>query len=299
MMAAAHPLFVLAHAKVNFSLDVLGKRADGYHELASIMQTVALHDTLRLTPTRDGAITCVTDQQALNTPLNLAMRAAYLLQSTVEDDALGVDIELRKNVPVQAGLGGGSSDAAAVLTALNRLWRLHYPVARLEQLGAELGSDVPFFVRGGSALVEGRGERVSPLPDAEALWLLLVKPAVDVPTGEVFRRLAPDQYTSGAHSHALAAAIRRERSLPFEHFYNALEPAVAAAYPAVEAAREAVRAAGAPAAYLSGSGPTLFSPFRSLLEARDVFLRVRAADLTAWLTHTVTRATATDSNYTT
>jgi 4-diphosphocytidyl-2C-methyl-D-erythritol kinase len=115
----------------------------------------------------------------------------------------------------------------------------------------------------------------------------------------VFRRLAPDQYTSGTHSHALATAIRRERSLPFEHFHNALEPAVAAAYPAVEAAREAIRAAGAPAAYLSGSGPTLLSPFRSLLEARDVFLRVRAADLTAWLTHTVTRATVTDSNYTT
>src|SRR5260370_40556325 len=97
---------------------------------------------------------------------------------------------------------------------------------------------------------------------------------------------------SGALSYARATAIRRERSLPFEHFYNALEPAVAAAYPAVEAAREAVRAAGAPAAYLSGSGPTLFSPFRSLLEARDVFLRVRAADLTAWLTHTLSRATA-------
>src|SRR5258707_6832874 len=131
MMAAVHPLFVLAHAKVNFSLDVLGKRADGSQVLAWIMQPVGLHDTLRLTPTRDGAITCVTDQQALNTPLNLAMRAAYLLQSTVEDDTLGVDIELRKNVPVQAGLGGGSSDAAAVLTALNRLWGLHHPAARV------------------------------------------------------------------------------------------------------------------------------------------------------------------------
>src|SRR5258706_7371866 len=128
MMAAVHPIFVLAHAKVNFSLDVLGKRADGYHELASVMQTVALHDTLHLTPSRDGAITCVTDQQALNTPLNLAMRAAYLLQSTEEDDALGVDIELRKNVPVQAGLGGGSSDAAAVPTAFDRpLARASHP----------------------------------------------------------------------------------------------------------------------------------------------------------------------------
>ncbi len=156
---------------------------------------------------------------------------------------------------------------------------------------------MPFFVRGGTALVEGRGERVSPLPDAEPLWLLLVKPAVDVPTGEVFRRLAADRYTSSAHSHALATAIRRERSLPFEHFHNALEPAVAAAYPAVEAAREAMHAAGAPAAFLSGSGPTLFTPFRSLIEAEDGYLRIRAADLTAWLTHTVPRATATDRSY--
>src|SRR5260370_34873286 len=114
MMAAAHPLFVLAHAKINYALDVLGKRADGYHELASVMQTVALHDTLRLTPTRDGAITCVTDQQALNTPLNLAMRAAYLLKSTVEADALGVDIELRKTDPVHAGLLAGGVDARPV-----------------------------------------------------------------------------------------------------------------------------------------------------------------------------------------
>jgi 4-diphosphocytidyl-2-C-methyl-D-erythritol kinase len=158
---------------------------------------------------------------------------------------------------------------------------------------------VSFFVRGGTALVEGRGERVSPLPDAEPLWLLLVKPAVDVPTGEVFRRLAADGYTSGAHSRALATAIRRDRPLPFEHFHNALEPIVTAAYPEVETAREAMRAAGAPAAYLSGSGPTLFAPFRSLLEARDVFLRVRAAGLTTWLSHAVARATATDGNHTT
>ncbi|MBF6589746.1 MAG: 4-(cytidine 5'-diphospho)-2-C-methyl-D-erythritol kinase [Ktedonobacterales bacterium] len=160
-------IFVPAYAKINLTLSVLGRRDDGYHALASVMQTISLHDTLRITPNASGACVCETDVPALQSPDNLALRAAWLLAATAADGTPGVAIELRKEIPAQGGLGGGSGDAATVLVALNALWRTHHPQAELERLGATLGSDVPFFVRGGTCLIEGRGERVTPLPDVE------------------------------------------------------------------------------------------------------------------------------------
>ncbi|HEU5439429.1 MAG TPA: 4-(cytidine 5'-diphospho)-2-C-methyl-D-erythritol kinase [Ktedonobacterales bacterium] len=280
--------FIPAYAKINYTLDALGKRPDGYHALASVMQTVALCDTLGLRARSDGELALVCDVPALQAEDNLALRAARRLQAEAARPLPDVTIELRKAIPAQAGLGGGSSDAASVLVALNAAWSLGLDDTRLEALGAELGSDVPFFIRGGTALIEGRGERVTPLPDAEPLWIVLARPRLGLSTAAVFRALAPADYTSGEDTAAVADAIRAGQPLPFERCFNALERGVAAAYPAVEAALSALRAAGAPVARLSGSGPTVFAPFRELLPAATVAEAVRAVGLEVWLTHTVT-----------
>lgn len=283
--------FVPAFAKINLTLDVLGKREDGYHRLASVMQTIALHDTLALRPTSDDEVACACDLPELETADNLAVRAAHLACATRDggDGTAGLAIELLKGVPVQAGLGGGSSDGATVLVALNRLWRLGHSRRRLEELSALLGSDLPFFVAGGTALIEGRGEVVKPLPDAEPLWLVLLKPPIPVPTGRVFQRLGPRDYTDATATRAVAAAIRQGEPLPLAALANALERGVLAEYPAVVAAWDALVAAGAPVVRLSGSGPTLFAPFRDLRPASQVYHRMREAGALCWLTRTVTR----------
>lgn len=282
-LVSFHP----AYAKINYTLDVLGRRDDGYHRLASVMQTIALHDTLALRARDDGAIGLVCDDPALDTPDNLALRAAHLLRERAARALPGVTIELHKHIPAQAGLGGGSSDAATALAALDAYWGLQLSPDALRELGARLGSDVPFFLPGGTALIGGRGEVVEPLPPAEPLWIVLAKPPIGLATAAVFRALTPDDFTGDDDSAALAAAIRAGKPLPFERLSNALERGVAAAYPEVAAALDALRAAGAPIARMSGSGPTVYAPFRDLAAAAEVHQRMRTAGFAAWLTHTV------------
>lgn len=282
--------FLPAHAKINLTLDVLGKRPDGYHELASVMQTISLADTLLVGSTADYRISCDTDVPGLRSEHNLALRAARLLADCLGERARGARIELRKIVPAQGGLGGGSGDAAAVLVALNAVWNAGLDEAALEALAAELGSDIPFFIRGGTCLIEGRGERVTPLPDVEPLWLLIAKPPVNIPTPTVFRILSADEWSTGEETAAVVAAIRESQPLPFERLFNALEGTVLRTYGAVAATREALLAAGAPTVRLSGSGPTLYAPFRTLLEASAVYHRARTRGVLVWLCHTVTRA---------
>lgn len=287
-MSAPQSMFVSAHAKINLTLDVLGKRDDGYHALASVMQTLALHDTLRISANRGGALTFFCDDPVLRGEENLALRAARLLKAEMGDERLGAAIELRKGVPVQAGLGGGSSDAAAVLSALNGQWSAGYAVDRLEELGARLGSDVPFFIHGGTALIEGRGEVVTPLPDAEPLWILLAKPRTGLSTATVFRQLMPDDYSDGSVTRQVVQSLRAGQPIALEHLFNVLEPSVLRAFPEVGAVRDALLGAGAPVARMSGSGPTVLAPFHELLQARAVYDKLREAPYDVWLTHTVT-----------
>src|SRR5262249_42605985 len=145
----------------------------------------------------------------------------------------------------------------------------------LERLAAALGSDVPFFISGGTALIEGRGEMVQPLPDAAPLWLILAKPEIGLPTSAVFGALRREEWSDGSATAAVAAAIRARLPLPFERLSNALEPGVLRAFPAVAEAHAALLDAGAPIVRLSGSGPTLFAPFRSLAKAAAVVERAR------------------------
>lgn len=282
-------VFVPAWAKINLTLSVLGKREDGYHALASVMQTISLCDTLRIQLTEDEAVTCAVDVPALATDDNLALRAACLLQAEGYL-AHGVALELRKQIPTQGGLGGGSSDAATVLAALNRLAALGLSWSRLEELGARLGSDVPFFIRGGTALIEGRGEFVTSLPDCEPLWLIVARPPVSISTASVFRSLTKADYGNTADTDAVVAAIQSGAPLPLEHLSNTLEPVVLRSWPEVAAARDGLLRAGAPIVRMSGSGPTLFAPFRSLADAVEVHGSIRNAPFDVWLCHTLSRA---------
>jgi 4-diphosphocytidyl-2-C-methyl-D-erythritol kinase len=284
---SSHIVFAYACAKINLTLDVLGKRADGYHTLASILQTIALHDTLAITTSTDGHLQCFTDLPELNSEENLVVQAAERLRREAGRPELGARIDLQKQTPVQAGLGGGSSDAASTLRRLNELWEVRVSLERLQELAAELGSDVPFFLYGATALVEGRGELVTPLPAAEPLWLLVAKPEIGIPTRAVFATLSPDEYTDGSNTFALAGAIRAGELLPFALLANSLEPGVMRTYPELDRLRIQLLDAGAPLVRMSGSGPSLFVPFRRLQEASDVFQRARASGLRVWLTHTV------------
>lgn len=285
--------YVRAYAKINLTLDVLGRRPDGYHELATVMQTVDLYDTICLTATPDQHVHMVCSTADLSNADNLAARAAYLVQQCLPSPR-GVQIELVKRIPTAAGLGGGSSDAAAVLLALQKWWQLDLSAIELLSMAASLGSDVPFFLKGGLALCEGRGERVTSLPQywpTELRWLLLLKPAISVSTASVFRQLPASDYTDGSHTRAVCAALNTSSNPAAKHLHNGLERNVLSQYPAVAEARDAMLKAGSPIVRLSGSGPTLFAPFPALTNAVQAQQRLQDQGYEVYLTHALYPAT--------
>lgn len=297
-MAAPDLDFIPAYAKVNLSLEVLRRRADGYHDLASVMQTISLHDTLRLLPADGETVDCVCDVEALATEENLAVRAAHLARSLLSPDLagdFGIHVELQKAIPFQAGLGGGSSDAGTVLAVLTRRWCLGLGAQRLELASATLGADVPFFIRGGTASVSGIGERVRALPDIQPLWMVLAMPPARVSTPLIFKALTPADFSTGEHTAALEETIRRGEALDTRHMVNALEARAFELFPAIAQARDALLQAGAPFVRMSGSGATLFAPFGDLADAARVVANAREQGLTVQLTHTVGRDEVTRS----
>ena len=256
------PITLDACAKVNLTLEVLGRRDDGYHDLVSLTQAVSLHDTLTFAPTDGLELVC--DAPELAGCGNLAYRAARLLRETagVSD---GARISISKRIPVAAGLGGGSSDAAATLTALNRLWGLGLSLGELTPLAARLGSDVPFFLHGGTAMVSGRGERVTPLPPANLEWLIVASPAISVPnkTATLYGRLTAANYTRGALTRRLAARIRGGGDVPPQFLFNTFDDVAFDAFPGLRDCWDAMHALGAREVHLAGSGPSLFAPVSS------------------------------------
>lgn len=285
--------FVQAYAKINLTLDILGRRADGYHDLATVMQTVDLYDTLCLTATNDDRVSLICTTPELNNDENLAVRAAQLVRQRFAFQQ-GIGIELHKRIPIAAGLGGGSSDAAAVLLALQQWWQLPLSLTDLLIMAATLGSDVPFFLTGGLALCEGRGERVTTLAPywpPSMLWLLILKPAISVSTTAIFRSLPARDYTGGAHTRAVCAAFDA-RSMPrWEDLHNGLERSVLEAYPEVARARQDLLDAGAPFVQLSGSGPALFAPFSQLIHARQVQEHLQTQGYEVYLSRAIHPAT--------
>ena len=267
---------VAAHAKVNLTLEVLGRRDDGYHEVASIMQTFDLCDTIDLE--HADAITLECDRPELQSPNNLALKAAKLLGQKA-GHSRGCRITLHKKVPISAGLGGGSSDAAATLMGLNRLWELGLSVEDIVPLAAQLGSDVPFFLHGGTAMALGRGEQVRPLPPADLSPMVLLVPPIDIPekTATVYGKLSSASFTKGHLTRKLAARIRGGGDVPPQFHFNAFDEVASEAFPGLEAYWEALHSLGAREIHLAGSGPALFAPVsrREVGTALQLVLRHR------------------------
>lgn len=278
-------------AKINLTLEVLGRRPDGYHEIRSVLQTIGLHDTLTFRPFPGLSLRC--GVPSLAAADNLVLEAAQALQRAA-GTRQGAAIELAKRIPVAAGLGGGSGDAAAALLALNRLWQLNWPLEKLAQIAARVGSDVPFFLYGGTALVRGRGEQVEPLPPSPARWVVLLRPPIDIPnkTRALYAALGDEDYSDGSRAEGLAAALREGKDFGDGDLCNAFEGPAGRLFPPILAARQQLLRAGAPPPHLAGSGPTWFVLYRSPEEARALRRRLARAGLAATLTRTLAAGAA-------
>ena len=278
-------LSLTAAGKVNLALEVLGKRADGYHELATVMQTIDLADRLVLEDADDLTLTTTSPEVPADGG-NLALRAAAALREAAKVDR-GVRVRLDKRIPVAAGLGGGSSDAAAVLLGLNRLWALRWPLARLAEVAVTLGMDVPFFLRGGVAMGTGRGEVLAPLSGGP-MALVLVNPGEALSTAAVYGRVTPAMYSDGKRARTMAEALGTRRpSRVAASLYNGLEAAASGVRPDLVRMRAALLAAGALGAAMSGSGPTVFGIARSFEQARQIRRRLARATWGCWAVRTV------------
>ncbi|MDE0592646.1 MAG: 4-(cytidine 5'-diphospho)-2-C-methyl-D-erythritol kinase [Dehalococcoidia bacterium] len=250
-----------AFAKVNLTLEILGRRRDGFHNLASVMQTVDLFDTIEFSESNRVNVIC--DDDEIAPEINLASKAASVLQQQV-GITNGATITIKKNIPVSAGLGGGSSDAAAALRGLNKLWNLGLSLDELTEIGAEIGSDVPFLVRGGTALVQGRGEDVTPINPAAVPKFLILTPEVvlehsTAKTASVFSHVKESMFTRGNLTHKLAARIRAAGDCPPEFFFNQFGTISEELFPGWNKDRDLIMSFGARDVMLCGAGPSMFT----------------------------------------
>ena len=257
-----------AYAKINLVLEALGRREDGYHEVATVLHAVDVADRLTFEPSRDISLEC--DTPALAGEENLVMRTARLLQRATEC-FLGARIRLQKCIPVAAGLGGGSSDAAATLLALNGMWGLGLSPQRLGELGARLGSDVPFFLQdAGCALATGRGEVVTAVPPAVGRWVVILKPDISPPpnkTAVLYSLLREGDFTDGSKAATVTEGLRAG-CVRAEGMYNAFERIAGQAFPGLEGWWRALEEAGATFVALAGSGPALYTLVDTAEEGR-------------------------------
>ncbi|MDD2310140.1 MAG: 4-(cytidine 5'-diphospho)-2-C-methyl-D-erythritol kinase [Desulfuromonadaceae bacterium] len=274
-------LTLSAPAKINYLLDVVRKRPDGYHDLRMIMQRVNLCDEITLTQTGTPGVnvTC-SSKAAPGGPTNIAWKAARAMLDRAESDA-GVNIEIIKNIPVAAGLGGGSSDAASVLIGMNKLLKLALTEQELMETGCRLGADVPFFIFKRTALAEGIGEKLTPLPKIPKCWILLVNPAVHVSTAWVYRSL---QLTSDRELNKLPKFFESIDSV-VSILSNDLETVTIPAYPVIADIKERLMSLGAAGSMMSGSGPTVFGIFKSFDVAEEA--RYEVSKGTNWFAATV------------
>lgn len=268
-------LKLLARAKINLTLDILGKRSDGYHEVEMVMQSVALADEIEMEKTAQGISLEVEGAALAADESNLAWRAAalFLRRFSLAD---GVAIHLKKNIPMAAGLAGGSADAAAVLRGMNELFARGLDDAELAALAAEIGSDVPFCLAGGTQLATGRGEVLRRLTDAPHFSVVLAKPPVDVSTAWAYGRYDAQKAVRHPDTKKMLSAIREgNRSIICRELCNVLESVTIEKHREIRGLKEMMSAGGALAAMMSGSGPTVFALMESEKEAQSLAKKLR------------------------
>lgn len=267
-------------AKINLGLDVLRRRSDGYHDLRMIMQTVYLYDQIEIAEKEASGITLTTNTGYL--PVNednLVYKAAKLLMEEFGIEQ-GVRIHLKKYIPVAAGLAGGSSDAAAVLIGINRMFRLGLSKEDLKKRSVKIGADVPYCIMRGTALAEGIGDVLTPLPAAPDMHVVLAKPPIHVSTGFVYTNLKADQLAYHPDIDAQVDAIRAGDGYAMAKLMgNVLETVTIPAYPVIEEIKEEMKRAGALGAMMSGSGPTVFGLFDDAKKAQAAYEGLRNGSL--------------------
>lgn len=252
-----------AYAKVNLSLDVLKRRSDGYHEVKMIMQTVGIYDVLTLFKTESKEIVLKVGDAPLPCDRdNLVYKAAELVMQRF-DLPEGVEITLKKNIPIAAGMAGGSSDAAAVFRGMNRLFNLKMSFSDMQELGVKIGADIPYCIMGGTALSEGIGEILSQLPAPPKAFLLIAKPDIDVSTKFVYENLHADTLTYHPDVDGMVQALKQgDLEGITDRMGNVLETVTEKAYPVIGEIKTLMKAQGAENALMSGSGPTVFGIYK-------------------------------------
>jgi len=265
-------ILVQAYAKINLTLEVLSKREDGYHNIVSVMQSVSLCDRLRIRALPSEIIVDCSYPGVPSGRENIAFKAADRLKRSLGVKK-GAWISIRKGIPSAAGLGGGSSDAAAVLRALNRLWNAGLSEDELTALAKDVGADVPFFIRGGTALAQGIGERLKKLSPIPALWFVLVKPPFGVSTKEIYEKFDSMEKKIKSrpdHQQLLTALYRSELKNACAHMVNMLEEVTVSLHPQVKDVIYALKQAGCEKVLMCGSGPTVCG----VVPSREMALKI-------------------------
>ena len=277
---------VRAYAKVNLALEVLGRRGDGYHEVRTVLQTIDLCDALEFAPAEGVSVEC--EGLDVAPEEELSYRAALLLRQA-SFTRQGAAIRLRKGIPVAAGLGGGSADAAATLQTLRRLWQVNLFDEALHGLAAQLGADVPFFLAGGTALASGRGDAITPLPPMPETWLVLLPASAELAskTAALYGKLRPEHYGDGSSVDALADALRAGRPVREEWMVNTFERVADDVYPGHAERRRSLAAAVGGSAHLSGAGPSLLAVVAGRAEGERACARLRSGGLEPRLVRTM------------
>lgn len=280
-------LTVLAPAKLNLTLEVLAKRRDGFHEIRSVIQTINLCDYLRFQLSQN--VTFKSNILNWIPEESMVSKAASLLQKTIGCPK-GATIEVSKRIPLVSGLGGDSSDAAATLRGLNKLWGLGLLREKLLELAAQLGSDVAFFLYGGTALVEGRGEVVTPLPPLPRMWVILVVPPMPkLPrkTEKLYASLKTAHFTDGQITEILVKALKEGRGFKPSMLFNTFENVAFTRFAELSVYREHIVKIGAANVHLAGSGPALFTLMKDGAQAEELYLRLQQQGLESYLTDTL------------
>lgn len=280
-------MLVKAYAKVNISLDVVGKREDGYHLLEMIMQNIELYDCLDLEKIKKGIKIECNKPYVPKDDRNLAYKAAKLFMDTYNIKE-GINIKINKNIPVSAGLAGGSSDAAAVLSAMNEIYEKKVTVKELCSLGLEIGSDVPYCIIGGTALCEGIGERVTSLEPFKGHILVLVKPNFGVSTKDVYKNLDIKRIYKHPSTETLVKAIERnDIKYVSENMKNVLENVTLKKHTVLRDIKEKMIRMGAIGSMMSGSGPSIFGFFDDMLKAQKCYEQFKEKYNEVFITRTI------------
>lgn len=271
-----------ALAKINLSLDVLGKREDGYHEVRMVMQTLNIFDKLNIQVTEEPGIRIRTNLSYL--PVNennLVYKAAKMMMDEFEISE-GLNIDLYKYIPVAAGMAGGSSDAAAVIFAMNKLFRLGLPLQQMMERGVKIGADVPYCLMRGTALAEGIGERLTRLPSCPQCFVLIAKPPVNVSTKFVYGNLRANEISYHPDVDGLIEAMASGDLYGMaSRMGNVLESVTIPAYPVIDQIKQFMMERGAAGAMMSGSGPTVFGLYSDLAAAKQTFYELKKSRMAA------------------